>query len=128
MARASRTSTTVTVSGPIFESDVIAIVQRQTRMWIEHRVELAKEFATEEMQPGHGYLTGHFHDTIVGKSGDTSGVVKSDSSVQIRTWLERGTRRGVKLRKGYLFFAHAGQKVNRLPTSDLGEAIAAALQ
>ena len=59
------------------------------------------EATTKSKVLGSGIPSGPFVRSIKGevKKPANVGVIRSDDTRPIRTWLERGTRRGVKLRK-----------------------------
>lgn len=105
----------VNLEGPFFSLNHQKAIDGEIHDGMGDLVEMAEGFVKEEIQPGNGYLTGEFYDSIEGEVRPRRvGVVRSLDSREIRTWLERGTRRGVRLRKGSYMFTHARTKLNRL--------------
>jgi hypothetical protein len=111
----------VTVHGSLFDSRTVARVRAAIHDGVFAMAEEGVEFVREELQPGRGYLTGAFHDSIAAirlKDLRAAATVPDPARPRMRTWLEYGTRRGKRLRSGMYMWAHARTKMKRLRASD----------
>lgn len=94
-------------------------VQRAIHEAVFEMAEEGVEFIKEEIHPGAGYDTGKLYDSHHAvRLKNFSAAAVSDDRRPIKTWIERGTRRGKKLRRGQYVYTHARTKVRRLRASD----------
>lgn len=120
----------VEFNGPIWNPFVGRAMRKAASGEIEKLAHEGAQFVVEEMQPGHGVLSGAFASSISGElRGELLGVVRSDSALPIRTWLETGYRRGRKTgRRGGYFFRHGKTKLAATgPADRIGKAVAKVL-
>lgn len=103
-------------AGPIFQANIDSVVKEESGYGIDDMLAAGVDFVQEEIQPGNGYRSGAFHSSIHKQMFGTNlaGSVQADITKPIRTWLERGTRKGRRLRKGSYFFAHGKAKLKAL--------------
>ena len=111
----------VTVHGSLFDARTVGRVRAAIHDGVFAMAQEGVEFVREELQPGRGYLTGSFYDSIAAihlKDLRAAATVPDAGRPRIRTWLEYGTRRGKRLRPGMYMWAHARTKMRRLRASD----------
>jgi hypothetical protein len=107
----------IEVSGSLFDKDVNRAVSKAIYAGLLEVAEKGVDFIREELHPGHGYDQGRFYeslDAIPLKGFRATATIPDKNFPTIRTWLERGRRRGVQTRrKGLYVFSHASSKTNR---------------
>lgn len=117
---AKKITTNVTISGPLFDiPDIQAEVEKVVREGIGELTDAGRDIAQSFAAPRS--RTGRFERGIqafMGK-GMVGFVRQSDTfgkgtARPISTWLERGTRGGVKLRPGKGIFGPAYNRVNAI--------------
>lgn len=110
--------TTITVSGPLFSSNVSALVKNATRAGM---FDVASEISADvqdQLYQGHGWRTGRLRGSIAARQfADLGFEVRSGAltgePVKYVNWVETGKRRGVQTRfPGYHMFEETWRKWN----------------
>ena len=113
----------VDISGPLFqEAKRRKLLDEGIREGMRDLVARGEAIARQKFDQA-GVPSGPFIRSIKGEVRPLRvGVIRSLDDRPIRTWLERGTRRGVKLRKGAGGFQSAKRQINTLQKAGFFEA------
>jgi hypothetical protein len=92
------------ITGPVLTGNpklVYAVTKREMVKLAEEGEDKAKQYLTT----GNGVMSGTFRNSIAGVPHKGLYVaITSKNELPIQTWIERGTRRGRRLRKGNYMF------------------------
>lgn len=128
---------TVVIEGSLLKNYSVkavgAITKREFRKLSDEAAEVAKNKLTKSGSAslwgtaiaGQGVRTGAFRDSIHGEvhKGMNASVRSVRDEPKISTWIERGTRRGVSLRKGQYQFRAAKTWVEKVIDARLTAAL-----
>lgn len=134
---ARRPSQYIELSGPLFEEDAIANFRQAVREGIEDLAEEADDIMASHIAAGGLIDTGRLLrsvDIIYIRTGDQIGYAKimptdvwPEKDRPTRTWIARGVRGGVKLRKQYDIFSRTATRVRQIDQSFIADKIAEVL-
>lgn len=134
---ARRPTPYIELSGPLFELDVIKRFNGAVRWGIEELANEADDIMASHIAKGGLIDTGRLLrsvDVTLVRSGDAVGYAKimptdvwPSPHRPTRTWIARGIRGGVKLRKQYDIFSRTATAVRRIDQGFIAERIAEVL-
>lgn len=132
-----RPSQYIELSGPLFEDDVIARFKGAVAEGLQELADEADDIMASVIAAGGLIHTGRLLRSVDAqyiRTGTNIGYAKivptdvwPEPDRPTRTWITRGMRSGIKLRRGYDIFSRTATRVRQIDQSFIADMIAEAL-